>query len=87
MFRQAGAAEVIADRELTPDTLQAAVAPILESGARRALMANAARTLAQPEATYTLAESVAELAKKRIEKLSRREPRQEPPDEWPQPDR
>ncbi|PWT77167.1 MAG: undecaprenyldiphospho-muramoylpentapeptide beta-N-acetylglucosaminyltransferase [Chloroflexi bacterium] len=87
MFRQAGAAEIIPDRELTPNALQAAVLPILESGARRTLMANAARTLAQPQATYTLTESVVELAKKRIEKLSIREPRQSPPAERRQPDR
>jgi UDP-N-acetylglucosamine--N-acetylmuramyl-(pentapeptide) pyrophosphoryl-undecaprenol N-acetylglucosamine transferase len=83
MFRQAGAAEVIEDRELTPDTLQAAVLPILDSAPRRTLMANAARTLGQPEATYTLTDTVAELAKKRMEKLATREPRQAPPAQRP----
>jgi UDP-N-acetylglucosamine--N-acetylmuramyl-(pentapeptide) pyrophosphoryl-undecaprenol N-acetylglucosamine transferase len=83
MFRQAGAAEVIEDRELTPDTLQAAVLPILDSAPRRTLMANAARTLGQPEATHTLTDTVAELAKKRMEKLATREPRQAPPAQRP----
>jgi UDP-N-acetylglucosamine--N-acetylmuramyl-(pentapeptide) pyrophosphoryl-undecaprenol N-acetylglucosamine transferase len=78
MFRQAGAAEVIEDRELTPDSLQAAVIPILESAPRRTLMANAARTLGQPDATHTLTDTVAELAKKRMEKLAARESRQAP---------
>jgi UDP-N-acetylglucosamine--N-acetylmuramyl-(pentapeptide) pyrophosphoryl-undecaprenol N-acetylglucosamine transferase len=83
MFRQAGASEVIEDRELTPDTLQAALLPILESAPRRTLMANAARTLGQPEATHTLTDTVAELAKKRMEKLAAREPRQAPPAQRP----
>jgi UDP-N-acetylglucosamine--N-acetylmuramyl-(pentapeptide) pyrophosphoryl-undecaprenol N-acetylglucosamine transferase len=87
MFRQAGAAEVIPDRELTQDSLQAALLPVLESGARRTLMANAARTLGQPEATYTLSHTVAELARKRMDKLSGREARQAPPAAGPQPDR
>jgi UDP-N-acetylglucosamine--N-acetylmuramyl-(pentapeptide) pyrophosphoryl-undecaprenol N-acetylglucosamine transferase len=78
MFRQAGAAEVIEDRELTPDSLQAAVLPILESAPRRTLMSNAARTLGQPDATHTITDTVAELAKKRMEKLAAREPRQAP---------
>jgi UDP-N-acetylglucosamine--N-acetylmuramyl-(pentapeptide) pyrophosphoryl-undecaprenol N-acetylglucosamine transferase len=83
MFRQAGAAEVIEDRELTPDTLQAALLPILESPPRRTLMANAVRTLGQPEATYRLTDTVAELAKKRMEKLAAREPRRVPPAQRP----
>jgi UDP-N-acetylglucosamine--N-acetylmuramyl-(pentapeptide) pyrophosphoryl-undecaprenol N-acetylglucosamine transferase len=83
MFRQAGAAEVIEDRELTPDTLQAALLPILESAPRRTLMANAARTLGQPEATHTLTDTVAQLAKKRADKLAAREPRQAPPAQRP----
>lgn len=75
MFRQVGASEVILDRDLTADTLLAALVPVLESAPRRALMANAARTLAMPEATTTLASVVAELGHRRLEKLSARAPR------------
>jgi UDP-N-acetylglucosamine--N-acetylmuramyl-(pentapeptide) pyrophosphoryl-undecaprenol N-acetylglucosamine transferase len=79
MFRQAGAAEVIADKELTPDSLLDMLVPLLENGPRRTLMANAARTLAQPDAAYALADTVAELAQKRMEKLAARAPRQMTP--------
>ncbi|MGO8948875.1 MAG: undecaprenyldiphospho-muramoylpentapeptide beta-N-acetylglucosaminyltransferase [Ktedonobacterales bacterium] len=76
MFRQAGASEVIEDRELTADSLLAALVPVLESPPRRALMANAARTLGLPEATATLTDMVAELGQKRMEKMAGREARQ-----------
>src|SRR5215469_5815373 len=76
MFRQAGAAEVILDKDLTANSLLEALMPLLTNPPRRTLMANAARTLAQPDATIYLADAVAELAKKRMEKLATREPRQ-----------
>ena len=79
MFRQAGAAEVILDKELTVDTLLNALVPVLESSPRRTLMANAARTMGQPDATFTLSNMVAELAQKRMEKLAQREGRQARP--------
>jgi UDP-N-acetylglucosamine--N-acetylmuramyl-(pentapeptide) pyrophosphoryl-undecaprenol N-acetylglucosamine transferase len=79
MFRQAGAAEVILDKDLNVDTLLSALVPVLESPPRRTLMANAARTMGQPEATMTLSIMVAELAQKRMEKLAQREGRQVKP--------
>ncbi|WIG60055.1 MAG: UDP-N-acetylglucosamine--N-acetylmuramyl-(pentapeptide) pyrophosphoryl-undecaprenol N-acetylglucosamine transferase [Ktedonobacterales bacterium] len=65
MFRQAGAAELIADKELTVDRLASVLLPLLENDARRTLMANAAAALAHPEAAAVLADTVAELAKRR----------------------
>ena len=76
MFRQAGAAEVILDKDLTVNALLEALMPVLSNPPRRTLMANAARTLAQPDATISLADSVAQLAKKRMEKLAQRDNRQ-----------
>ena len=76
MFRQAGAAEVILDKDLTVNTLMEALMPLLNNPPRRTLMANAARTLAQPDAAFTLADAVADLAKKRMEKVALRDRRQ-----------
>jgi UDP-N-acetylglucosamine--N-acetylmuramyl-(pentapeptide) pyrophosphoryl-undecaprenol N-acetylglucosamine transferase len=79
MFRQAGAAEVVLDKDLTANALLEALMPLLTNPPRRTLMANAARTLAQPDATIALADAVADLAKKRMEKLATRETRQARP--------
>ncbi len=64
-FRQAGAAEVILDKELTGERLLATLFALLENDERRALMASAARTLARPDAAVDLADAVAALAEKR----------------------
>lgn len=65
MFRRAGAAEMVLDRNLTPGSLGATLYPLLESASRRTLMAAAARTLAHPDAAATLAEAVAAIAQRR----------------------
>jgi UDP-N-acetylglucosamine--N-acetylmuramyl-(pentapeptide) pyrophosphoryl-undecaprenol N-acetylglucosamine transferase len=65
MFRKAGAAEMVLDRDLTPKTLGAALYPLLDNTARRTLMSSASRTLGQPEAAATLAELVASVAQRR----------------------
>lgn len=64
MFRGAGAAEVILDKDLSVERVTAVLFPLLDNPARQALMAGAARSLALPEATHTLAETVAELARR-----------------------
>ena len=64
MFRAAGAAEIVLDKELTVDRLTTTLFPLLENGPRRALMAGAARSLALPDAARTLADTVAELAQR-----------------------
>ena len=66
MFRGSGAAEMMLDKQLTPDRLVGALLPLLDNLPRRTLMANAARALAHPEAARTLADAVAELAQKRV---------------------
>lgn len=65
MFRRAGAAEMVLDRDLTPTTLGAALYPLLDNASRRTLMASAARTLGHPEAAATLADIVAAIAQQR----------------------
>lgn len=65
MFRRAGAAEMVLDRDLTPETLGAALYPLLDNTARRTLMASAVRSLGHPEAAATLATIVAEAAQGR----------------------
>lgn len=64
MFRGAGAAEVILDKELSVERVTGVLFPLLENPARQALMASAARSLALPDATHTLAETVADLARR-----------------------
>jgi UDP-N-acetylglucosamine--N-acetylmuramyl-(pentapeptide) pyrophosphoryl-undecaprenol N-acetylglucosamine transferase len=63
MFRRAGAAEMVLDRNLTPTTLGKALYPLLDNPSRLTLMSSAARTLGHPEAAATLAEMVASLAR------------------------
>jgi len=64
MFRGAGAAEVVLDRDLTAARLEAALFPLLENPARLALMARAARSLGHMDAAARLAEAVAALAQR-----------------------
>lgn len=68
MFRGAGAAEVILDKDLTVERLTAILFTLLENAPRRALMAGAARSLALPDAARTLADTVAALAQRAIER-------------------
>lgn len=70
MFRGAGAAEMILDRELSASRLTSTLFALLESAPRRALMSNAARALAHPDAARNLADAVAALAKPRAERES-----------------
>jgi UDP-N-acetylglucosamine--N-acetylmuramyl-(pentapeptide) pyrophosphoryl-undecaprenol N-acetylglucosamine transferase len=65
VFRRAGAAEVLQDRDLSVASLMEALLPLLEDDALRIAMGTAAQTFAHPEAADTLAASVAELAEKR----------------------
>lgn len=69
MFRQAGAAEVLLDRDLTVSSLTGMLFPLLDNAPRRTLMASAARSLGQPQAAAILADAVATLAQARIRKL------------------
>jgi UDP-N-acetylglucosamine--N-acetylmuramyl-(pentapeptide) pyrophosphoryl-undecaprenol N-acetylglucosamine transferase len=66
MFRQAGAAEIILDKDLTGERLMAVLGTLLDNAARRKLMASAAQALGQPEAADTLADAVVELAQRRL---------------------
>jgi UDP-N-acetylglucosamine--N-acetylmuramyl-(pentapeptide) pyrophosphoryl-undecaprenol N-acetylglucosamine transferase len=62
MFQQAGAAEMILDRELTPARAIELLAPLLGDANRRRQMAVAARMLGHPAAAHDLADLVASLA-------------------------
>jgi UDP-N-acetylglucosamine--N-acetylmuramyl-(pentapeptide) pyrophosphoryl-undecaprenol N-acetylglucosamine transferase len=64
MFRRAGAAEMVLDRNLTAGSLGAALYPLLDATSRRTLMASAARSLGQPDAAKTLADTVAAIAQR-----------------------
>lgn len=72
MFRQAGAAEVILDKDLTGELLLRTVTDLLETPARLALMTSAVRTLARPDAAANLADAVAALAQRSFAKRIRR---------------
>ena len=65
MFQQAGAAEVILDRDLTPSRAIELLAPLLGDANRRLQMGLAARKLARPDAARELAALVASLAGRR----------------------
>ncbi len=65
MFKRAGAAEVIADRDLTGDRLCAALLPLLDGATRRTAMGNAARALSHPHAATTLAQAIVALAQRK----------------------
>lgn len=72
MFRQAGAAEVILDKDLTGELLLKTVTDLIETPARLALMMSAVRTLARPDAAVDLADAVAALAQKSLARRMRR---------------
>ena len=59
---EAGAAEMLLQREVTPETLLAALEGLLTDGARRAEMAEKARSLARPGALQRIAGMVLGLA-------------------------
>jgi UDP-N-acetylglucosamine--N-acetylmuramyl-(pentapeptide) pyrophosphoryl-undecaprenol N-acetylglucosamine transferase len=66
MFVRTGAATMILDKNLTADSLRAALLPLLADAARLASMGAAARTLARPHAAAELADAVAALARRRM---------------------
>jgi UDP-N-acetylglucosamine--N-acetylmuramyl-(pentapeptide) pyrophosphoryl-undecaprenol N-acetylglucosamine transferase len=68
VFRRAGAAEVLQDRDLSVASLLEALLPLLEDDALRIAMGTAAQTFAHPEAADALAASVAELAERRAQR-------------------
>lgn len=55
MFQRHGAAQVIRDADLTPDTLSTTLLPLLNNEAQRKALATAARSLARPHAATDLA--------------------------------
>jgi UDP-N-acetylglucosamine--N-acetylmuramyl-(pentapeptide) pyrophosphoryl-undecaprenol N-acetylglucosamine transferase len=61
----AGAAVVIAQSDATPERLQGEILALLNDPERRALMANAARTVARPDAAARLADELLSLAQQR----------------------
>ncbi|HEX9039037.1 MAG TPA: undecaprenyldiphospho-muramoylpentapeptide beta-N-acetylglucosaminyltransferase [Ktedonobacterales bacterium] len=65
MFQRAGAAEVIADRDLTAERAVSAILALLADGGRRVAMASAAHTFVLPNAARNLAAAVAALARAR----------------------
>jgi UDP-N-acetylglucosamine--N-acetylmuramyl-(pentapeptide) pyrophosphoryl-undecaprenol N-acetylglucosamine transferase len=60
-----GAAVVIAQQDATPERLRAEILALLDDPKRRARMANAARTVARPEAATRLADELLSLALQR----------------------
>jgi UDP-N-acetylglucosamine--N-acetylmuramyl-(pentapeptide) pyrophosphoryl-undecaprenol N-acetylglucosamine transferase len=60
-----GAAVVVAQPEATPERLQVEILTLLDDPERRARMANAARSVARPDAAAKLAEELLSLARKR----------------------
>jgi UDP-N-acetylglucosamine--N-acetylmuramyl-(pentapeptide) pyrophosphoryl-undecaprenol N-acetylglucosamine transferase len=65
MFRRAGAAEVILDRDLTVEHVTDVLLALLTDDAQMVAMGMAARTLGRPEAAATLAETIATLASRK----------------------
>lgn len=68
MFRAAGAAEILLDKDMSPERLNAVLFPLLDDRVRREHMAQSARTFGRPEAAATLADTVAALAQRQIER-------------------
>ncbi|HZC04407.1 MAG TPA: glycosyltransferase, partial [Ktedonobacterales bacterium] len=62
MFKQAGAAEMILDRDLTPARAVELLMPLLGDANRRVQMSVAASKLGRPTAAHDLADLVASLA-------------------------
>ncbi|HEV8192382.1 MAG TPA: undecaprenyldiphospho-muramoylpentapeptide beta-N-acetylglucosaminyltransferase [Ktedonobacterales bacterium] len=71
MFRAAGAAEMLLDKDMSPERLCALLFPLLDDRVRREHMAQAARTFGHLEAAATLADTVAALAQRQIERRTR----------------
>jgi UDP-N-acetylglucosamine--N-acetylmuramyl-(pentapeptide) pyrophosphoryl-undecaprenol N-acetylglucosamine transferase len=59
---EAGAAMMLLQRDVTPETLRIALVALLKDGPRRAVMAERARSLAKPGALQRIAEMVLRLA-------------------------
>jgi UDP-N-acetylglucosamine--N-acetylmuramyl-(pentapeptide) pyrophosphoryl-undecaprenol N-acetylglucosamine transferase len=59
---EAGAAEMLLQKDVTPETLRAALVGLLQDGPRRAVMGERARALARPGALERIAEMVLRLA-------------------------
>jgi UDP-N-acetylglucosamine--N-acetylmuramyl-(pentapeptide) pyrophosphoryl-undecaprenol N-acetylglucosamine transferase len=62
MFQQAGAADVVLDRDMTPAAVTERLRALLDKSDRRVRMAAAAQTFALPNAARDLADAVAALA-------------------------
>lgn len=65
MFQRAGAAEMMLDRDITPNRAVELLMPLLGDANRRVQMSVAARKLGRPDAAHTLADLVASLAQQR----------------------
>jgi UDP-N-acetylglucosamine--N-acetylmuramyl-(pentapeptide) pyrophosphoryl-undecaprenol N-acetylglucosamine transferase len=61
VLARAGAAEMILERDLTPERLGDAIAGLVRDGARRAAMAASARALGRPEAADEVARQCLQL--------------------------
>ncbi len=72
---RAGAAVALEERELTGDTLAAAMTDLVGDGERRRRMAIAARRLARPDAAQRIADRVEQLALRRGRLRERSQPR------------
>ena len=64
-LERAGAARVILNRDLTPETLSALLAELLSERHKLEAMAAASRALGRPQATEEIADLVLELAERR----------------------
>jgi UDP-N-acetylglucosamine--N-acetylmuramyl-(pentapeptide) pyrophosphoryl-undecaprenol N-acetylglucosamine transferase len=65
VLAEAGAAEMLLQRDVTPESLQRALVALLNDGERRAVMAERARSLAKPGALEKIAAMVLRLAEKK----------------------
>ncbi len=65
VLAKAGAAEMLLQRDMTPESLQRALVALLNDGPRRALMSERARSLAKPGALEKIAAMVLRLADKK----------------------
>jgi UDP-N-acetylglucosamine--N-acetylmuramyl-(pentapeptide) pyrophosphoryl-undecaprenol N-acetylglucosamine transferase len=65
MFQQRGAAKVVLDADLTPETLGAGLLPLLQDRKQLNALGRAAQSLARPAAAADLAALVVSLAKRR----------------------
>ena len=73
VLEEAGAAEMLLQRDVTPESLKSALVALLNDGPRRAVMAERARSLAKPGALEKIAAMVLRLAEetnRRAEELS-----------------